>query len=126
MGKKERKMRAFLALLVIVAAASAQTERELVIHAVGRAPDGQIREAEIVIAVAPRAPFPQRQNVPPAKLAVMGMLANCKGDAFAHCGAKPMVPICPKRLAMCLAEPPLRRGDGQCEAPSRYELGDSS
>merc|ERR1712232_1099855 len=62
--------------------------------------------ASIFIGAVSRAPFPPRPSLSEAKIAMIQMLANCKAEAFAHCGAKPMVPICPKRLAVCLVHVP--------------------
>jgi len=79
---------------------SAEDERTTLVvkHVVIVMPEGQ----SIVIGMVTRAPFPQLPSVPPTRLAVMGMLANCRDEAIHVCGASPESPICPGRLARCL------------------------
>jgi len=93
----------FLALLSLLVVASSYADEQLVIDA-AFVQNNQVHEGvvKIVINNVPRAPFPVQPSVPPARIAVMQMMANCKGEAFKSCGAKPMVPLCPKKLAFCL------------------------
>jgi hypothetical protein len=56
----------------------------------------------IILQVQPIAPFPQPQHVPPAKMAMMRMMATCRTEAFASCDVHEAQPVCPMKLAMCL------------------------
>merc|ERR1711988_1824562 len=64
----------------------------------------------VVLAMVSRAPFPQLPSVPPSRLAVLRFLATCQHDAFQHCDVAPEAPICPMRLARCLASVPPKDG----------------
>merc|ERR1711988_234384 len=103
MGDMRSMLTAVLLALAVTCATSQQdpVHREVIVTATVTTENGE-GTAHIMIGAVPRAPFPSRPNMPAAKLAVIQMLANCKTEAFSYCGAKPMVPICPKRLAVCL------------------------
>lgn len=87
--------------LALLAIAFAAAEERLEINA-NVVESGHKETLKIVIGTVSRAPFPVRPTVPPARIAVLQMMANCKEEAFNSCGAKPMVPLCPKKLALCL------------------------
>merc|ERR1712153_116469 len=89
-------------MLSLMALAAANTE----VHIQGILVNPQTHraiEVEIVLERASSAPFPMPRNVNPFRAAVARTMANCQEEAFAYCKAQPSLPICPKKLGLCLA-----------------------